>query len=67
MVAYGDAMFAAGGWTENNDAHASTEWFQAGSWSERSWYYGDWAISVSCLAADPESGIIYQVGGYSPR
>ena len=66
MVEYGDALFAVGGWTSDGGAHASTEWFDGGSWSERSWFYGDWGISVSCLAADPDRGKIYSVGGYCP-
>ena len=66
MVAYGDAIFAAGGWTSSGDAHQGNEWFQGGSWNDISWFYGDWAISQSCLAADPEREKIYSVGGYSP-
>ena len=66
MVAYGNAIYAVGGWTQSADAFKSTEWFDGSSWSERSWYYGDWPIAVSCLASDPEGGVVYSLGGYSP-
>ena len=66
MVAYGNAIYAVGGWTQSGDAHASTEWFDGSSWSDRSWFYGDWSVAVGCLASDPEGGVVYSLGGYCP-
>ena len=67
MVAYKSSLFAVGGWVRGGGVHASTEWFANGRWSKRPSFYGDWAVSVSCMAADPENELIYSVGGYSPR
>ena len=66
MVAYGNAIYAVSGWTRDNDAHASTEWFDGTSWSWRPWHYGDWGIGVSCMALDAEADLFYMVGGYCP-
>ena len=66
MVALDGSLYVVGGWWPNG-AHGANERFTPNSWSYiANSIYGREMV-VTCLAADEENKVFYQLGGYSPK